>query len=315
MSTDFERLLRWYPSAWRARYGDEMTALLRDMYATAGRIPLRARLGLMRAGLEERTREAGMVGPAGGPEGRVRGGAVLVLCAFALFLVGGAVFAKFADGWSGGTPVRDLALPHAAFGLVVAAAVVAGALVLVAAALVVPAFMRLVRSGGWNEVRRPVWRGVTAWAVAAVLFGLTLGWSRVLSAHDRNGGLPAYGWLFVLLCLAVIAAIALGTAAAVAVARRVDLEDGLVRALGLLALGVAGALVPIFAGVVAWWATEAAHAPAVLANGIGNGVVFASDTAPPTLLVAGLLMVAGLVLAAAGSVRVLRAIRHLPATG
>ena len=44
-------------------------------------------------------------------------------------------------------------------------------------------------------------------------------------------------------------------------------------------------------------------------------MVFASDAVPPTLLAAGLLMLAGLALAAAGSVRVLLALRHPSATG
>ena len=33
----YERLLRWYPPQWQERYGDEMTALLHDRYANAGR--------------------------------------------------------------------------------------------------------------------------------------------------------------------------------------------------------------------------------------------------------------------------------------
>ena len=315
MSREYEHVLRWYPAAWRARYGDEMDALLHDTYAVAGSIPLRARLGLARAGLTERAREAGVLGPAGGPSGRVRGGSLLVLCAFALFVVGGAMFAKFTDQWSGATPRKDLRLPTTGFDIVVVAAVVAGALVLMAAAVVVPALVRLVRAGHWHEVRGPVVRAGVAGVVAAAFFGGTVGWSRDLSVHDRNGGLAAYSDLFVVLCLAAVVAIALGTAAAVAVARKVELGERTVRALGLLALGDAAALVLIFGGVIAWWAAEAAHAPTVMANGIGNGVVFASDAVPPTLLAAGLLMLAGLALAAAGSVRVLRALRHPAATG
>jgi hypothetical protein len=315
VSRDYEHVLRWYPAGWRDRYGDEMTALLHDTYAAPGRIPLRARLGLARAGLEERAREAGVLGPAGGPSGRVRGGSLLVLCAFSLFVVGGAVFAKFTDQWSSATPRKDLTLPTTGFDVVVVTAAVAGALVLTAAALAVPALVRLLRAGRWHEVRGPVVRAVLAGVVAAAFFGGTVGWSRHLSVHDRNGGLAAYSDLFVVLCLAVVVAIALGTAAAVAVARKVELGERTVRALGRLALGVAAALVLIFGGVVAWWAAEVAHAPSVMANGLGNGVVFTSDTVPPTLLAAGLLMLAGLALAAAGSVRVLRALRHPSATG
>ena len=74
MSRDYEHMLRWYPPAWRARYGDELTALMEDMYAASGRVPPRARLGLVRAGLVERAREAGLVGTAVGPAARVTGG-------------------------------------------------------------------------------------------------------------------------------------------------------------------------------------------------------------------------------------------------
>jgi hypothetical protein len=179
----------------------------------------------------------------------------------------------------------------------------------------VPSFVQLVHAGRWREVRAPVVRALLAGVVAAALFASTVGWSRQLSVHDRNGGLSAYSALFLVVSLAAVVAIALGTAAAVAVARKVELGGRTVRALGLLALGVTAALVLIVGGVVAWWAAEAAHAPSVMANGIGNGVVFASDTAPPTLVVAGLLMLTGLALAAAGSARVLRALRHPSETG
>ena len=314
MSRDYEHMLRWYPPAWRARYGDELTALMEDMYAASGRVPPRARLGLVRAGLVERAREAGLVGTAVGPAARVTGGSLLVLCAWGFFVVAGATFGKFTDQWLHGTPTADRALPTAGYGLALVSAVVAAALVVLAAALVVPSFVRLVRSGRWPEVRGPVWRAVVGAVVAASFVGSTLGWARHLSAHDRNGGLPAYSVVFVLVCLTVVVGIALGTAAAVAVARRVELHDRVVRVLGLQALGVTAAMVSMFGGVVTWWAAEATHAPTVLAGGIGDGFIWTSSSAPPTLLAAGLLMVVGLALAVAGSVRVLRGIGNRPAT-
>jgi hypothetical protein len=314
VSRDYERMLRWYPPAWRARYGDELTALMEDMYTPSGQVPPRARLGLVRAGLVERAREAGLVGTAGGPAARVTGGSVLVLCAWGFFVVAGATFGKFTDQWLRGKPTADRALPSASYGLVFVSAVVAAALVVLAAALVVPAFVRLVRAGRWPEVRGPVWRALVAGVVATAFVGSAFGWARHLSAHDRNGGLAAYGVVFVLVCLTVVVAIALGTAAAVAVARRVELHDRLVRVIGLLALGVTTAMVLMFGGVVTWWAAEATHAPTVLAGGIGNGFVSTPRAAPPTLLAAGLLMVIGLAIAVAGSVQVLRGIGNRPAT-
>lgn len=51
-----QRSLRWYPPAWRHRYGEEFIALLEDTYAD-GAIPLRCRMLLFRSGMTERVRE------------------------------------------------------------------------------------------------------------------------------------------------------------------------------------------------------------------------------------------------------------------
>ena len=108
MRTDpYERLIRWYPARWRERYGGEMTALLEDRYAAAADVPLRDRIGLARAGVAERARDAGLVGPGLGDADRLRTGSVLVLCGWALFLAAGAIFGKFTDNWLVGTRKAD----------------------------------------------------------------------------------------------------------------------------------------------------------------------------------------------------------------
>ena len=57
------RALRWYPSAWRARYGDELGALIEDQLD--GCPPtMRFSMNLALAGLKERAREAWNVGPS-----------------------------------------------------------------------------------------------------------------------------------------------------------------------------------------------------------------------------------------------------------
>ena len=62
---DPARLLRWYPPAWRARYGDELAALIDD--DLAGRAPTcRFRCSIAAAGLREHAHEAGLAG-VGGP--------------------------------------------------------------------------------------------------------------------------------------------------------------------------------------------------------------------------------------------------------
>jgi hypothetical protein len=301
----YERLIRWYPPRWRARYGGEMTALLEDRYAAAADVPLRDRIGLARAGVAERARDAGLVGPGQGAADRLRTGSVLVLCGWALFLAAGAIFGKFTDNWLVGTRKTDPWVASTSYHAVVVAGE-AGCLVVLAAALVVlPAFVRLVRRGGWETVRRPVWRALVSGALAVVLFGGTVAWAHHLSAHDRNGGLPVYGASVLVTGLAVVTALVAATAAAVG--RRVDLEKRSLRALGLMAVGLAGIMVLVFAGIVTWWASESVLAPGVLLNGIGNGLPYTSRVLPPTLLIVGLLMAIGLVLALAGTVRIARA--------
>ncbi len=155
-------------------------------------------------------------------------------------------------------------------------------------------------------MRGPVSRAVASAAVALTLFGGVVTWAHHLSRHDRNGGLFVYSSLFVVVGLAAVVALGCATAAAVAVARRIDLPVRSLRALGLMASGLCGLMVLVVAGFTAWWAAEASHAPRVLAQSIGNGLPFSSSTVPPGLLAAGLLMVAGLVLALAGTARMVR---------
>jgi hypothetical protein len=56
-------MLRWYPRAWREHYGEEFLALIEDILR--GRRPgWRLRLGVVRAGLGERFRQAGRASAA-----------------------------------------------------------------------------------------------------------------------------------------------------------------------------------------------------------------------------------------------------------
>jgi hypothetical protein len=54
-SRDVQRVLRWYPAAWRRRYGEELIAMLDDTHGGDG-LPRKARLALLRAGLIQRVR-------------------------------------------------------------------------------------------------------------------------------------------------------------------------------------------------------------------------------------------------------------------
>lgn len=300
----YEHLLRWYPSQWRERYGDEMAALLEDSYATASAIPLRQRVSLARSGLAERARAAGIVGWSRDPDVRLRGGWLLVLCGWAFSIVAGVIFVKSADHWATESPPSGHWVAMGGFNVVGAAAMVGSLVVLLAALVVAPAFVRLVRSGRWHEVSRPIVAAIIAVAASATLFVIMVAWAHSLNALDRNGGLPIYGWFFVLVSVVFFAAVGTGTAAAVAVARRVELTRRTVWAFGVLAIGLVGLMALELVSLVAWWASEAVHAPGFLAQLIGNGMPFQSSVVPPTLLGSGILMVLGLALGVAGLVRV-----------
>ena len=303
-SDGYQHHMRWYPSHWRERYGEEMAALLEDTYATASEVPLCQRVSLAWAGLGERARAAGVVGRSQSPDVRLRGGSLLVLCGWAFSLAAGAIFAKSADHWSSGSPSSGRWVATGGFNVVGAAAGAGCLIVLLAALAVLPAFVRFVWSGGWRAVRRPVLVALGSCAVSGALFVVLVAWAHNLSAHDRNGGLPIYGWFFVLVSLAFFAALGCGTAAAVAVARKLELSQRTLQALGVMAIALVGVMALAFVSLVAWWASEAVHAPRFLAQVIGNGVPFQSSVVPPTLLASGVLMVVGLALGVAGLVRI-----------
>jgi hypothetical protein len=52
---DIRRVLRWYPAAWRHRYGEELVAMLDDTYGD-GQISLRVRVSLIRSAMTQRVR-------------------------------------------------------------------------------------------------------------------------------------------------------------------------------------------------------------------------------------------------------------------
>ena len=309
----FARMIRWYPPQWRSRYGDEMVALLEDTHGSAGEVPVRDRVGLARAGLAERARVAGLTGSAQGPEGRLRSGSALVLCGWALLLVASAVFGKFTDNWYAGTPRSGRWVASSSITALTVAAAVGCGIVLVAALCALPACARTLHGADRKALVGALRRAAASAAVAAVLLAGVVAWAHHLSPYARNGGLPAYGVALVVVSLVVVGALVSATAGAVSVARRGAFSVRTLRVLASMALGLVGLMGIAFAGFVTWWASESVRAPAVLSNGIGNGIPFASSMVPPTLLAAGILMLSGLMLGLVGAARISRALVARPA--
>jgi hypothetical protein len=300
-----ERLLRWFPETWRARYGEEFLALLEDAYGE-GRVPLAARVSIARAGTVERTRAAGVTGTFAAPAQRLRSGSQVVLVGWSLFIVAGAVFSKFTDRWRGATPSSHRALPTIAFDAVGGAGALGVVLVLSAAAVVFPSFVRFLRAGGWSAVRRPLLGSLAAAGIALAASTSTVLWAQTLNVQERNGTLVAYEVVVVASGLCVVAALATLTWAAVSVSRRLDHSRVVLHFLVVDASALVAMMVVVTTGTVLWWTCEALYAPSVIRDGLGNGIVFSSDVAPVTLLAVMALMVTGLVAGLFGWSRVVR---------
>ncbi len=204
--------LRWYPPSWRARYGDELVALLDEEYG--GTVPVKVRLSLVTGGLRQRARQSGLVGDTAPATDGVRAGALVVLAAWAAFVIAGASFAKFSEHFDEALPHRSGAhrVPDLAFTLLQTVAGVASLLVVAGAFLALPAFVRFLRAGGWASVRRHFMRALVCTALVGVVTLPLLLWAHHLTPHQRNGGLHWYGALFLLWAALIVVTLALWTA-------------------------------------------------------------------------------------------------------
>jgi hypothetical protein len=287
------RVLRWYPPAWRERYGDELSALLDDLYGD-GRVPARAQVGLARAAMGERLRAADLVGSSE-RSAAARAGALVVLGAWAVFVLAGSVFAKFAEHWQEMTAPSRQSVPAAAYDVVFIAAVVGAALVLAGSIVALPALVRWARAGGWRELRRPLVGLALLTVVVLVATAAAALWAHHLSDAARNGGSPGYTAAFLGWAALVSVWVLLTAATVVAVARRLSFGDWASRVLSGLAVALAIVMLAVAAAVVTWWLALLGSAPALFGPGLRGAL------AP--LLVASVGAMALAVLAAGFGVR------------
>jgi hypothetical protein len=295
-------LLRWYPTRWRARYGDEFTAMIED--DLGGRPPtLRYQWSIARSGLSERLREAGMMGNSVSPSEHVRGGALTVLCAFALFIVPGVGFAKISEHWDESIHRGSRHLPAVSFNLLGSLAVACAAAVLISAIALLPTLVQFIRTEGWPAIRRRVWLSVTATlATIAVGSGLVV-WAGHLTSHQRNSGFGWYQLLYVIAAALFAATIATWTAAMVATARRLNIRMGQLKVVGVLAVAVAACMPVMTATAAVWWGSMATTAPWFFA---GAPAGTSSSPLATNLLVVLIVMV---IASGAGMLGLLRIIR------
>ncbi len=294
------RWLRWYPAWWRDRYGDELAALMEDH--TGGRPPGPGlRISVATAGLRERLRGAGVVGDRVPPDARLRAGALMVLCAWALFMLAGASYQRASEHFAGVLPTPERTAPQIAFD-VVATLGVAGVLVVLLGALVaLPSLVRFLRDGGWPSVRRAVLVAAGLSASVAVAVVPLSRWAHRLNEFQRNGGDAAYTAVLLLFALGVAAALGAWTWAAVRCARRLDWPRRALRVEAALAVVLCWIMAAVTAGTAVWWGAMALHAPWFLGGTLGGGA--ASTVTPQMVLTLGL-EVLSLTVAVAGVVRI-----------
>jgi hypothetical protein len=299
------RLLRVYPPAWRRRYGEELQAVIVQA-SDGGRVSWRIRLNVLSAGTRERIRAAGLE-PDGSPADRVRASALLILCAWALFVLGAMVVGKSSEHWQDAVPSGGSSLASVAYTVLVVAACCGSALVLGGLAAAVPSFVRFLRIGGWRPVRRPLGRAaVFAGALVAATAVLAL-WGASLDSHQREGGDFAYAIAFVAWALWLVATIATLTAAAVAIAKQVEFPDRVLRLEAWLGAGTALAMATISAAAIVWWVALADAAPWFFS---GHTAAEGGSALSPQLFVAVAIMVVGTLLGGWGA---RQALGELPA--
>jgi hypothetical protein len=291
------RLLRLYPAAWRTRYADELEGLILDM-SDGRRVPWRVRADVAVAGVRERVR---LIGGRGGesPEGRVRSGAVLVLWAWALFVLGGAVLQKTSEHWQQALPARSASAAHVAFTALIVVAVLAALLVVVGIGLAIPGLLGVARATHWPAIRRRLRHaGLATLVFLAVTLGLVI-WAHGLTGRQRAGHDTAYALGFVVWALLGAGALLAWTAAAAGSAAALRLRRPAWRAEAWLSAAVAAAMAVMTVAAVVWWVVVADASPSALTG---------SSAGHPSALVlqlvlAVVLMLAGTGLGAAGTRR------------
>jgi hypothetical protein len=298
------RLLRLYPVSWRRRYGDELETLIVDM-SGGERVPWRIRADVAVAGGRERLRAAGLGGDS--PDARIRGGTSLVLWAWALFVVAGAIVQKTSEHWHQALPTGNHTAATLAFGGLIGVAIAAAVLVVAGIALTLPALTRFLGVGGWAQIRRPLTRAV---AITAVLVAATVGlvaWAHGLSPRDRQGHDTAYAIVATVWALLGAGTLGAWTLAATRIAARLTLPASLLRVEARLATAVTAALGVLAAVTAVWWLSVATVAPTALTGSLGSG----GSAFVPQLVLAMVLMLVALGLAGAGARRATRALPHL----
>ncbi len=299
------RLLRWYPAAWRDRYGEEYAALLADTLAEEPR-SLRRTLDVARHGLGRRLALSGLTSREVPAPDRARTGALAVLGAWAAFVVAGCGLAKYAEHWGDHLSPAGRHLPGAAFGLVQILAALASGVIVLASLATLGVLSSWLRRGSWRQVRRQLlW--ATAGCLTAVLFTaavlVVVHVDPVAPPATTRAFSPGFAALGLAWLGSLLFGLVTGIRAVVVVARRIELPARLLR-LEVAAAGlVSVAMTAVLAATAFWWFDLPSTSRSLL-EASGRG----ANLADPTMVAVLVLMVGAVAVAAYGAARALRAL-------
>lgn len=285
-----ERLLHWYPAAWRARYGEELTGLIVDM-SDGRRLSWRLRADVAAAGARERMRLNG---------GDARGGGRAVLWAWAMFVLAGMMVAKTSEHWQSALPPGGHLVASLAFGALTVLAATTAVLVLAGIALTIPSLVAFLRSGGWPQIRRWI---LSAAALTGILVAATVGlaaWAHALTPFARNGHDALYGAAFLTWVALGTTTLLVWTRAATATADRLSLSPTTLHLHARLTTPIASLMALMTVATVTWWVAVAVTAPGALT---GSAADPHASPVVPALIVAAVLMTLATALAASGARR------------
>lgn len=302
---DARRLLRWYPPRWRSRYEEEFLEFLTDRYGTS-RLPWRAQLSIVVAGVRERSTDSGITGTRSTDVTQRKSGALMVLVAWSIMIVGGAVLQKTSEHFASSLPPHAHSLADVAFNVTVASGIIGSLLVLAGAGVAMPACSRLLRAEGWSSLRPKLVTPLIATAMSgAATSGLSL-WAHHLTSVQRNGADDWYSSAFLTCAFLVVVTIGLWTKVAVGIAIGCEFTSQELRRESYLALAVSLAALFVIAGATAWWIEMAQHASWFLS---GSTVGLPSSAWSTNLAAALTVMALGTVAAVWGASRVVLSYR------
>ncbi|HEY4349537.1 MAG TPA: hypothetical protein VGM80_18310, partial [Gaiellaceae bacterium] len=286
-----------YPAPWRARYGEELDALILETNG-GDRTPAKTYANVALSGARERMRASGLVGDGIPPNERMRAGSLLVLSAWAMFVAAGLGVAKFSEHWQVAVTPRGN-LPAGAFHALLIGAAAGSGFVLAGIALALPSLVAFLRDGGWPGIRRRVLIAVTISLLSiAATIGLA-GWAHGLTLGQRNGHDLGYSLAFLAWAFTALCSLAAWAVTAVATARRLALPTTVLRIEGWLSTGATVAMGAMTAATVSWWVALADSAPWALSGGRPGA---SGSAVPPQLVVEAALMLAATTLGALGSI-------------